>query len=187
MDGIPALNLWDLVIQVFHSSPIKTNKTKDVKEPRGNPSADVQPNMRNHIPTKHTNFDPTDIDHVPPKGTHSGPSAMFCVFEDNEAGIKMIIKGRCPTMRHVSRTHRGGLDWSFDRSNLDPEIQIKYVDTKHQLADILTKGNFTCDEWNNLFCLFNDCHPSSLCCAKKFSLTSCTKRMAKKDARTKRR
>ena len=113
MDGIPALNLWDLVIQVFHSSPIKTNKTKDVKEPRGNPSADVQPNMRNHIPTKHTNFDPTDIDHVPPKGN----TFMLYVFQDNEAGIKMIIKGRCPTMRHVSRTHRGGLDWSFDRSN----------------------------------------------------------------------
>ena len=34
MDGIPALDLWDLVIEVFHSSPNKTNKTKDVKEPR---------------------------------------------------------------------------------------------------------------------------------------------------------
>ena len=26
-------------------------------------------------------------------------------------------------------------------------FDIKYVDTKNQLADILTKGNFTCDEW----------------------------------------
>ena len=37
MDGIPALDLWDLVIEVFHSSPNQTNKTKDVREPRGKP------------------------------------------------------------------------------------------------------------------------------------------------------
>ena len=34
MDGIPALDLWDLVIEVFHSSLNQTNKTKDVREPR---------------------------------------------------------------------------------------------------------------------------------------------------------
>ena len=53
-------------------------------------------------------------------------------------------------MRHVSRTHRVAWDWLFDRINLDSEIQIRYTDTKHQLADILTKGSFTRDEWNNL-------------------------------------
>ena len=43
-----------------------------------------------------------------------------------------------------------------------PKIQIKYIDTKHQLADILTKGNFTRDEWNHLLCLFNFSHFSSI-------------------------
>ena len=57
-------------------------------------------------------------------------------FEDNAAVIKMIIKGRSPTMRHVSRTHRVALDWLFDGINLDSTIQIRYIDTKHQLADI---------------------------------------------------
>ena len=75
------------------------------------------------------------------------------VFEDNEAEIKMIIKGRSPTMRHVSRTHRVALDWLFDRTNLDPKIQIKYIDTKNQLTVLLTKGNFTRDDWNHLFFL----------------------------------
>ena len=28
MDGIPALDLWDLVIEVFHSSPNQSKKTK---------------------------------------------------------------------------------------------------------------------------------------------------------------
>ena len=45
--------------------------------------------------------------------------------------------------------------------NLDTKIQIKYIDTKNQLADILTKGNFTRDEWNHLLTLFNISHFSS--------------------------
>ena len=68
----------------------------------------------------------------------------------------MIIWGRSPTMRHVSRTHRVALDWLFDRISLDPEIQINYIDTK------LTKGNFTRDEWNHLLCLFKISHFSSI-------------------------
>ena len=68
-------------------------------------------------------------------------------------------------MRHVSRTHRVALDWLFDRINLDPKIQIKYIDTKNQLGDILTKGNFTRDEWNHLLCLFNISHFSSTVCS----------------------
>ena len=68
-------------------------------------------------------------------------------------------------MRHVSRTHRVALDWLFDRINLDPKIHIKYIDTKNQFADILTKGSFTRDEWNHLLCLFNISHFSSTVCS----------------------
>ena len=39
-----------------------------------------------------------------------GKSQLY-IFEDNEAVIKMIINGRSPTMRHVSRTDRVALDW----------------------------------------------------------------------------
>ena len=106
-----------------------------------------------------------NIDCVPSNVQSSHQEALLYVFEDNEAVIKMIIKGRSPTMRHVSRTHRVALDWLFDRINLDPKIQIKYIDTKNQLADILTKGNFTRDEWNHLLCLFNISHFSSTVCS----------------------
>ena len=105
---------------------------------------------------------------------HSSPSALLHVFEDNEAVIKMIIKGRSPTLRHVSSTHRVALDWLFDRINLDPKIQIKYIDTKHQLANIMTKGNFTRDEWDNLLHFFNISHFSYTCCTKNFSLINCS-------------
>ena len=79
-----------------------------------------------------------DIDSVPSNVQSTCQEALLCVFEDNEAVIKMIIKGRSPTMRHVSRAHRVALDWLFDRINLDPKIQIKY--TRNQLADMLAKG-----------------------------------------------
>ena len=68
-------------------------------------------------------------------------------------------------MRHVSRTHRVALDWLFDRINLDPKIQIKYIVTKSRLADMLTEGNFIRDEWNHLLRLFN---------IMKFSVFSCS-------------
>ena len=112
-----------------------------------------------------------DIDSVPSNVQSASRESLLYVFEDNEAVIKMIMKGRSPTMRHVSRTHRVALDWLFDRINLDPKIQMKYIDTKNQLADILTKGNFTCDEWNHLLTLFNISH---------FSSTACIAAMAKR-------
>ena len=163
MDGIPAHTLWHLVIEVFHSLPSRIDGPE--REPRGNPSATVKPHMHNPIPIKHTNVIPTNIDHLPSNTTHSGSSAMLFVFVDNEAVIKMIIKGKNPTMRHLSRTHRVALGWLFDKMNLDPKIQVRCIDTKHQLADILTKGNFTRDDWDHLFRLLK---------IIKFSLLSCS-------------
>ena len=70
-----------------------------------------------------------NVDSVPSNVQSSRQEAFLYVFEDSEAVIKMIIKGRSPTMRHVSRTHRVALDWLFGRINLDPKIQIKYTST----------------------------------------------------------
>ena len=66
-----------------------------------------------------------NIDGVPSNVHSSRQEALLYVFEDNEAVIKMIIQGRSPTMRHVSRTHRVALDWLFDRINLNSKIQSK--------------------------------------------------------------
>ena len=102
-----------------------------------------------------------NVDFISSKVNSSCQEALLYVFEDNEAVIKMIYKRRSQTLRRVSTTHRVILDWLFDTIKLDPKIQIKYIDTKNQLADILTKGNFTRDEWNHLLCLFNISHFSS--------------------------
>ena len=76
--------------------------------------------------------------------------ASLLVLEDNEAVLKMIIKGRSLTLRHGSRTHRIDLDWLFERFHEDPGLFIKYVSTKKQIADMLTKGRFTGAQWREL-------------------------------------
>ena len=144
LDGLPALELWDLIVPVL-------GNVSHVSDRSGQTDSDVP---KRHKSQKKIDV-MEDIDSVLSNVQSARQEALLYVFEDNEAVIKMIMKGRSPTMRHVSRTHRVALDWLFDRiNNLDSKIQIKYVDTKNQLADILTKGNFTRDEWNHLLSLF---------------------------------
>ena len=158
VDGLPALEQWDLIVSVF-------GNVSRVSDRSGQPECNVHKHHKSH---KKINV-MKDIDAVPSNVQSARQEALLYVFEDNEAVIKMIIKGRSPTMR--PRTHRVALDWLLDRINLDSKIQIKYIDTKNQLADILTKGNFTRDEWNHLLNLFNISH---------FSSTACTAAMAKR-------
>ena len=90
------------------------------------------------------------IDYVHPSLPICYGRGMLYCLEDNDAVIKTIVKGRSPNLRHVGRTHRVDLDWLFERTMKDPGIFVKYVGTKEQLADILTRGSFTADAWNTL-------------------------------------
>ena len=126
LDGIPALDLWDLIVLVLGNTIQTHDRT-------------VQPVVncdKSHGPNKRSqgmfNVLP-NVDCVHSNVQFSHQEALLYVFEDNEAVIKMIIKGRSPTMRHVSRTHRVALDWLIDLINLDPKIQITYIDTKTNL------------------------------------------------------
>ena len=83
-------------------------------------------------------------------------------------------------MRHVSKTHNVAFDLFFDIINLNPKIQIKYADTKHQLANNLTTDNFTRDEWKNLFHFPMMHHFSSVCCSQNFSFSSFPETIAKR-------
>ena len=138
-----------------------------VSDRSGKPESDDHKHHKSHNKIDVTK----DIGAVLSNVQSARQEALLYVFEDNEAVINMIIKGRSLTMRHVSRTHRVALDWLFDRINLDSNIQIKFIDTNNQLADILNKGSFTRDEWNHLLNLFNISH---------FSCTACTAAMAKR-------
>ena len=80
----------------------------------------------------------------------SSVSAQLFIFEDSEAVIKMCVKGRSPTLRHISRTHRVDLDWLIERIKLDPGIKMKLVGANEQMADMLTKASSSIDKWRSL-------------------------------------
>ena len=119
LDGLPALELWDLIVSVL-------GNISRVSDNPGRPVIDVHKRQKsqNRIDVI------KDIDLVPSNVQSSRQEALLYVFEDNEAVIKMIIKGRSPTMRHVSRTHRVALDWLFDRINLDSQIHRQQKPTR---------------------------------------------------------
>ena len=167
MDGIPALDLWDLVIDVLHSNPNQKEKFKKEREDPLHDKASekqVKSHCNTQVSEKQTEL--SNVDFVSSNVNSSHKVALLYIFEDNEAVIKMTIEGRSPTLRHVSRTNRVALDWLFDRTNLDQKLQSRYVDSRNQFADLLTQGHFTRDEWNHLLCLFNISLFSSQSCSR---------------------
>ena len=90
MDGIPALDLWDLVFEVLQSSlnqPVQGNLLRD-KDQRKHTNITTK---------KHPNRDDLELFNVDHVTTNEKPShfvASRYIFEDSEAVIKMIIKGQ---------------------------------------------------------------------------------------------
>lgn len=88
MEGIPALNLWSQIVDVlngeFSVGGCKTSSTK-----------------RSAVEY---------ADWVPPSMTPLRASTKLMFVQDNDAVLKMVIKARDPTMKHVARTHRIDLD-----------------------------------------------------------------------------
>ena len=103
LDGLLALELWDLIGSVF-------GNISRISDRSGKPE-----NGENKHHKSHNEIDSMkDIDSVPSNVQSARQEALLYVFEDSEAVIKMIMKGRSPTMRLVSRFHRVALDWLFD-------------------------------------------------------------------------
>ena len=107
---LPALELWDLIVSVL-------GNISRVSDRSGKPEKSENKHQKSHNKIDAMQ----DIDSVPSNVQSARQEALLYVFEDNEAVIKMIIKGRSPTMRHVSRTHRVALDWLFDRIKSGPQ------------------------------------------------------------------
>ena len=61
------------------------------------------------------------------------------VHEDNQATILVVRKGFSPKLRHISRTHKVNLS-SLSEVMSEPNIDLRYVDTSEQAADIFTKA-----------------------------------------------
>ena len=89
MDGF-LLDLWDLVIQVLHSNSSQKQK---FKQSTGQPVAE-NTQCNTHLSQRHSELSNVDFVSSNVKSSHQG--AMLYIFEDSEAVIRMIIKGRSP-------------------------------------------------------------------------------------------
>ena len=83
MDGIPALDLWDLIVAVLHG--ITYQKDQERGDPYKSPT-------REKIAGKIDDLD--NVDFTSSNVNSSRKESLLYIFEDNEAVIKMIIKAR---------------------------------------------------------------------------------------------
>ena len=137
--------IWLLKCPILSPDHLKKSK----RRVQGNLLRDTPSNKHTHnhthnqtkTPIQHDSLELSNVEHVTLNAKSSPFGSILCIFEDSEAVIKTIIKGRTPTMRQVSRTHRVALDWLLDRINLDPKIQIK---CRHQTPTrrLFDKGQF---------------------------------------------
>ena len=82
LDGLPALELWNLIVSVL-------GNVSRVSDRSGQPGNGVH---KRHKSQKKIDV-MEDIDSVPSNVQSARQEALLYVFEDNEAVIKMIIKG----------------------------------------------------------------------------------------------
>ena len=105
LDGIPALNLWDLIVAVLHGNTFQSNLARgdlctNQREDRSTPHT-----MQKRMKSQGMIDDLDNVDFISSNVNSSRQEALLYVFEDNDAVIKMIIKGRSPTLRHISCEH----------------------------------------------------------------------------------
>ena len=130
LDGILAFILWDIVIVVLEPQTQGNFMRHSKRKQHMSKNNGVKQWMVN-------------LDFVHPIAHTLSQRASMYSFEDSDAIVEMTIRGRSVTMRHVSRTHRVDFGLLFCRINLDPRIQIKYINTNQQIADILTTSSFS--------------------------------------------
>ena len=83
LDGLPALELWDLIVSVL-------GNVSRVSERLGNPENEDHKSHKSHNKIDVME----DIDSVPSNVQSACQEALLYVFEDNEAVIKMIIESQ---------------------------------------------------------------------------------------------
>ena len=158
LDGIPVLDLWDLIVAVLYRNTNQSNQAR----------WDLCTNQREVRSTPHRNQTKTisrsdprfgECWFYPLKRQPFVVKKLCCMcLKTTKQWSRWLQREEVPTVRHVSRNHRVALDWLFDRINLDPKIQIKYIDTKNQLTDHTDQGKFQ-TWWMESSLVFVQHHP----------------------------
>ena len=107
MDDIPALDLWQLIIDVLHSSSNQKQKDKQARKNLSRRKAFKKMNSQMITPVSQGYLELSNDDFVSSNVNFCHKGTMLYIFEVNEAVIKMIMKGRSPALRHVSQDPQG--------------------------------------------------------------------------------
>ena len=172
LEALPLLMLWDIVIDVFstgkdkailrsrnaggviHGSGALAEECRNAIAPSGEiaalASASAPYNTDDlKFPNDLLIFTMENMDWVPPSMPRLLGLARLIIGEDNDAVLKILIKGRNPTFRHVPRTQRVDTDFVHDVMK-DKSVSALYINTKVQIADMFTKGSFAIPQWKSL-------------------------------------
>ena len=84
-----ALDLWDLVVEVMGTTQRRPEQTQACTRETGAETQSTPKIMQ----VLDKNVDLSNIDQVPSNAHHSEKESQLYIFQDNEAVIKMIIKG----------------------------------------------------------------------------------------------
>ena len=120
----------DLIVAVLHGNTYESNQER--RDPYKSPT-------RKKNQGKIDDLNKVDFSS---KVHSSHQEALLYVFEENEAVIKMIIKGRSPTMRHVPEPTELLLIGCLIESIWTPRSKSKYTDTKNPTRRHIDEGKF---------------------------------------------
>ena len=133
-EGLQALAFWELVTELLGTDP-----TQKVEKPLAVPTKlEMNPYSESFNPAKYFAYT-----RKPEQKTR------LIIAEDNEAVIKLVKKARSMALRHLPRTHRIDLHWLFEVCS-HPRVEMRYVNTKQQAADLMTKSLNNTEVWHHL-------------------------------------
>ena len=155
--------MWSLKYYVLRTIPNhKPNRQRETVRAKKHPKQA----SGNRCDVRDRNVDPlSNADYVTTNANSSqGESQLYIFWKLTKRLWKWSWRTevqRWDTCHELTELQLIGL---FDRINLDSKSQIK-----NQLADILTKGSFTLDEWNHLLKLLNIMNFSTSSCSHLLS------------------
>ena len=146
VEGLPVLGFWDVVVEVMSGTWAGRGLRTPTSLPHTEPDSPGQAytSYVNHVLDRR--LDPGDDSR---ERRRPRPSTQLILAEDNEAVIKIVAKGRSGALRHVPRSHRISIHWLVEAFRRDG-VKIRFVSTKAQIADLLTKHFTKPDLWHPL-------------------------------------
>ena len=94
MDAVPALDLWDLIIDVMHSNSNQKQKDKRARKNLSRSKTFKKLNSQMNTPVSQGYLELSNDDFVSSDVNSGHKGTMFYIFEVNEAVIKLIMKGQ---------------------------------------------------------------------------------------------